>query len=116
MSGAIADTTWQTCLVRIQSLNLPIPPSNAMTTERFLQRPPLENGDRLTRAEFERRYAAMPHLKKAELIERVVYVGSPVRVIHSQPHAAIMTWLGVYSAATRNAIAILFFTMKPRAN
>ncbi len=30
--------------------------------------PPLENGDRLTRAEFERRYEAMPHVKKAELI------------------------------------------------
>ena len=28
--------------------------------------PPLENGDRLTRPEFERRYEAMPHLKKAE--------------------------------------------------
>ncbi len=35
---------------------------------------PLENGDKLTRAEFERRYEAMPHLKKAELIEGVVYV------------------------------------------
>ena len=41
--------------------------------------PPLENGDRLTQAEFERRYNAMPHLKKAELIEGVVYVPSPVR-------------------------------------
>src|SRR5262245_17111719 len=41
--------------------------------------PPLENGDRLTRAEFERRYRAMPHLKKAELIEGVVYIPSPVR-------------------------------------
>ena len=36
--------------------------------------PPLANGDRLTRAEFERRYAAMPELKKAELIEGVVNV------------------------------------------
>ena len=36
--------------------------------------PPLENGDRLSRAEFERRYMAMPDLKKAELIEGVVYV------------------------------------------
>ena len=26
--------------------------------------PALENGDRLTRTEFERRYEAMPHLKK----------------------------------------------------
>ncbi len=33
--------------------------------------PPLENGDRLTQAEFERRYSAMSHLKKAELIEGI---------------------------------------------
>jgi len=71
-----------------------------MMTERFVKLPPLENGDRLSRAEFEQRYSAMPHLKQAELIEGVVYVSSPVRVIHSQPHAAIMTWLGVYSAVT----------------
>jgi hypothetical protein len=35
--------------------------------------PPLENGDRLNCYEFERRYNAMPHVKKAELIEGVVY-------------------------------------------
>jgi len=63
--------------------------------------PPLENGDRLTRAEFERRYEAMPRLKKAELIEGVVYVGSPVRYTqHGQPNFVIETWLGVYCAAT----------------
>lgn len=62
-----------------------------MTTERLLQLPPLESGDRLSRVEFERRYAAMPDLKKAELIEGIVYVSSPVRVIHSQPHANIIT-------------------------
>ena len=39
----------------------------------------LEAGDRVTRSEFERRYAACPHLKKAELIEGVVYLPSPVR-------------------------------------
>ena len=37
---------------------------------------PLENGDRLTRDGFERRYGAMPHLKRAELVEGVVYVAS----------------------------------------
>lgn len=62
--------------------------------------PPLESGDHLSRAEFERRYEAMPDLKKAELIEGVVYVGSPVRVVHGQPHASVVTWLGVYAAAT----------------
>ena len=62
--------------------------------------PPLENGDRLTRREFERRYDAMPDLKKAELIEGVVYMPSPVRVIHGEPHAAIIGWLIAYSATT----------------
>lgn len=61
---------------------------------------PLENGDRLTRAEFERRYETMPNLKKAELIEGVVYMGSPVRVTHGQPHAHIMGWLFSYQIAT----------------
>jgi Uma2 family endonuclease len=65
-------------------------------------RPPrLENGDRLTRAEFERRYEAMADVKKAELIEGVVHMPSPVRTAaHSEPHACIVTWLGLYSAAT----------------
>ncbi|HEY9640974.1 MAG TPA: hypothetical protein V6C57_10855 [Coleofasciculaceae cyanobacterium] len=35
-----------------------------MTTERLAKIPPLESGDRLSRSEFERRYHAMPHLKK----------------------------------------------------
>ncbi len=63
--------------------------------------PPLESGDRLTRLEFERRYQAMPQIKKAELIEGVVYVASPVRIAnHGRPHAQIIGWLMVYSAAT----------------
>lgn len=62
--------------------------------------PPLENGDRLSRAEFERRYEAMPDVK-AELIEGVVYMSSPVRVKnHGEPHSRIMWWLGSYSAVT----------------
>jgi len=63
--------------------------------------PLLENGDRLTRAEFERRYHAMPHCKKAELIEGKVYMASPVRARkHSQPHAAVIAWLSDYWLAT----------------
>lgn len=63
--------------------------------------PPLENGDRLTRKEFERRYEAMPEVKKAELIEGVVYIGSRVRIkSHSKPHGMILAWIGAYSAAT----------------
>src|SRR5438445_7444659 len=63
--------------------------------------PPLVDGDRLTRAEFERRYEAMPHVKKAELIEGVVFMPSPVRLDHhGNPHADLITWLGVYRALT----------------
>ncbi len=62
--------------------------------------PPLEPGDRLTRHEFELRYEAMPELKKAELIEGVVYMGSPVQYKHGRHHSQMMTWLGVYAATT----------------
>ena len=49
--------------------------------------PPLQNGDRLTADEFERRYDAMPDLKKAELINGVVYMASPVSMEdHAAPH------------------------------
>jgi len=63
--------------------------------------PRLEPGDRLTSAEFERRYETMPELKKAELIEGVVYMPSPVRMdAHAGPHADLLTWLGTYRSAT----------------
>ena len=62
---------------------------------------PLENGDRLNRYEFERRYSAMPNLKKAELIEGIVYMPAALRFkSHGQPHGWIMTWLGTYEAMT----------------
>ncbi|NEO85255.1 MAG: Uma2 family endonuclease [Spirulina sp. SIO3F2] len=62
--------------------------------------PRLENGDRLTQIEFERRYHAMPHLKKAELINGIVYMASPLRINqHGEPHALIIGWLTVYLAS-----------------
>lgn len=64
-------------------------------------RPPLESGDRLSRAEFERRYHARPDIEKAELIEGVVYVASLVHIQkHSEPHSDIVTWVGLYRAET----------------
>lgn len=57
----------------------------------------LESGDHLTRAEFHRRYCARPDIKKAELVEGVVYVASPLRSdVHGEPHADIIVWLGAY--------------------
>ena len=69
-----------------------------------VETPPLHSGDRLSRAEFERRYQKHPEIKKAELVEGVVYVPSPVRIdTHGDPHFDIVTWLGVYRAATPGA-------------
>ena len=63
--------------------------------------PILENGDRVTRDEFERRYHQMPNLKKAELIEGLVYVPSPLRYRqHGFPHSQMMIWLGNYAIST----------------
>jgi Uma2 family endonuclease len=61
----------------------------------------LENGDRLSRAEFERRYEAMPSNIKAELIEGVVYMSSGVRAsTHGNPHSDLIGWVGYYRAHT----------------
>jgi Uma2 family endonuclease len=63
--------------------------------------PPLRNGDHLTREEFHRRYEAMPQLKKAELINGVVYMPSPVSIEnHAEQTAHFITWGGVYVANT----------------
>lgn len=65
--------------------------------------PPLENGDQLTRVEFEQRYNAMPQIKKAELIEGTVYMPAALRYrSHGQPHSYMIGWLATYEAETPN--------------
>jgi Uma2 family endonuclease len=65
------------------------------------QLPTLESGDRLSRAEFHARYCQRPDIKKAELVEGVVYVASPVRVPqHARPHGQIVAWALAYAAKT----------------
>src|SRR5215211_2540441 len=60
---------------------------------------PLESGDRLTRAEFHRRYCARPDIKKANLVEGVVYVASLTRFVqHAEPQGIVVMWLGTYAA------------------
>ncbi len=64
--------------------------ADALPQQRTL--PPLENGDRLSRFEFERRYEAMSQVKKAELIEGIVYMPAALRFkSHGQPHSRILT-------------------------
>jgi Uma2 family endonuclease len=62
--------------------------------------PSLENGDHLSAREFLRRYEAMPEVKKAELIQGIVHMASPVRLdLHGKPDALIQGWLCVYAAS-----------------
>ena len=71
-----------------------------------VQAPILESGDRLTRAEFHELYCQRPDIKKAELVEGVVYVASPVRFrAHGQPLLYVNTWLGAYMAKTPGVLA-----------
>lgn len=75
------------------------------TPPKRLSIPPLENGDRLSRTEFERRYEAMPNLRKAELIEGIVFMASPLRIkSHGEPHADLITWLGTYKTFTPGVV------------
>jgi Uma2 family endonuclease len=62
--------------------------------------PPLVAGDKLTRAEFLRRWEAHPEIKNAELIGGIVYMASPVSVEHGDMDGDVGTWLGTYKAAT----------------
>ncbi len=65
----------------------------------------LQNGDRMTRTEFLRRYRAMPNVSHAELIEGRVYLPSPVSADrHGEPHFDLITWLGMYRAMTPGVV------------
>lgn len=67
--------------------------------------PPLENGDRLTRVEFERRYAAMPERVRAELVEGAVVMSSPVRfTVHAVQHFDLISWASIYRAGTAGVL------------
>ena len=94
-----------TLTIDIPSTTETMPPAARAAMAQIQRRPPLASGDRLTRPEFERRYDARPDIRKAELIEGVVYVPSPTSSQrHGRPHGDIMTWLGVYRAATPNLL------------
>lgn len=82
-------------------------PADVAQPARRLDPPRLENGDRLSRFEFERRYDALAGLKKAELIEGIVHVPSRVRAEgHARPNSIVSAWLGTYSAYTPHTSAL----------
>jgi Putative restriction endonuclease len=63
--------------------------------------PGLENGDHLSRDDFERRYQADKKLTKADLVDGEVFVPSPSRGRrHSKPRMHMIGWLGNYGAWT----------------
>jgi len=57
---------------------------------------PLENGDRMTREEFHALYEQHPEIRRAELIEGVVHVPSPVGLDHSESDGLMMSWLAAF--------------------
>lgn len=54
----------------------------------------------------------MPEIKKAELIEGIVYMGSPVYVSHAAPDSLIQTWLGYYAARTPGTVGLTNVTFR----
>ena len=67
--------------------------------------PPLREGERLTRDEFMRRWDAMPDLTRAELIDGIVHMPSPVSIVHGDFHVRLSWWLSSYAAVTRGCAA-----------
>jgi Uma2 family endonuclease len=66
----------------------------------------LHNGDRLTQAEFHRRYEAYPEDVKFELIGGTVYMGSALRETHSDYEEELGFVFGIYRRATPGVKAI----------
>jgi Uma2 family endonuclease len=62
--------------------------------------PDLNSGDRMTREEFHRIYSQMPEGFRAELVEGIVYVASPLKLRHSEPHVALSSVFAAYRGST----------------
>ena len=62
--------------------------------------PWLIDGERLDRATFHERYAAMPENTRAELIGGVVYMASPLGLRHGRSGSHANYWLGHYASYT----------------
>lgn len=79
--------------------------------------PPLVTGQRLTRAEFERRYEAMPYLKRAELIDGVVYLPASGGIQQeSRARVRLTGWLGYFEAFTPGVVGGNNSTIRLDAN
>lgn len=65
--------------------------------------PQLVNGDRMSQAEFHRRYETYPENVKFELIGGIVFMASPLRRPHAVFHATLSMVLRLYSSQTPGA-------------
>lgn len=63
--------------------------------------PPLIAGQRLDRATFHERYAAMPPRTRAELIGGIVHMPSPLGYEHGDRDSEVSDWLGHYKRYTK---------------
>jgi Uma2 family endonuclease len=61
---------------------------------------PLVAGQHLDQASFHERYEAMPPGTRAELINGVVFIPSPVGPDHGRAHFTAVVWLGFYAERT----------------
>ncbi|MBC7795399.1 MAG: Uma2 family endonuclease [Pyrinomonadaceae bacterium] len=73
--------------------------------------PSLENGDNLMRFEFERRYDATRDLKKAELIDGIVYLSDKGKMIYAKSRGKIIALIAIYNAATMKTKAACHGTL-----
>jgi Uma2 family endonuclease len=65
----------------------------------------LENGAVMSREEFHALYSECEGLERVELIEGVVYMPSPIRVVqHSRPQKLILLWLDAYQQLHEGAL------------
>jgi Uma2 family endonuclease len=62
--------------------------------------PELHSGDRMSREEFHRIYSQMPEDFRAELVEGIVYVASPLKRRHGKPHLLLGSVFAAYEGAT----------------
>jgi Uma2 family endonuclease len=62
--------------------------------------PPLVEGQRLDQPTFHARYEAMPSGTRAELIDGVVYMPSPVGPPHGRAQVPVIVWLDYYAEQT----------------
>jgi Uma2 family endonuclease len=81
---------------------IPVTPRSAVSG----RIPPLEAGDHLDQTTFHERYCAMPENFRAELIEGMVIVPSPLRIDHGETHTAFQALLYGYKVATPGTNAV----------